>query len=212
MKLSLSYLLLSSVAIVLCGLATLSYVMAQSPVQTVTACTSAQVATITTNGLVCTTPPNPSIANCATGHYLAGIPSGTPNCLPLTSSLWTKTASVIKPIPASATIETSGTVKAGSFLYRSDRRHKEQISRLQNTLTDIQQLNGYRFTFKDTQEEALGLIAQEVEEVFPELVTNDAEGYKHVDYAALVPVLLEALKEQQTQIEALQEVVAHLQG
>ena len=50
-----------------------------------------------------------------------------------------------------------------------------------------------------------GLIAQELEKVIPELVNTDSEGWKSVEYTHLVPILLEALKEQQVAIEALQE-------
>lgn len=48
----------------------------------------------------------------------------------------------------------------------------------------------------------LGVIAQEVEAVFPEAVAEDAEGYKVVDYAALVAVLIEAVKELADQVDA----------
>jgi len=51
-----------------------------------------------------------------------------------------------------------------------------------------------------------GLIAQEVEKVFPEMVkTISADGYKGLDYPKLIPVLVEAIKEQQTQIERQHE-------
>nr|WP_236049424.1 tail fiber domain-containing protein [Hymenobacter negativus] len=49
----------------------------------------------------------------------------------------------------------------------------------------------------------LGFIAQEIEPFYPEMVSTDADGYKSVDYSRLTPVLVEALKEQQQQIEAL---------
>lgn len=57
----------------------------------------------------------------------------------------------------------------------------------------------------------VGLIAQEVEEVLPEAVhTNKETGYKSVDYARVVPLLIEGMKEQQKQIEELQKMVASL--
>jgi hypothetical protein len=53
-----------------------------------------------------------------------------------------------------------------------------------------------------------GLIAQEVEKVFPEMVKPiDSNGYKGVDYVKLIPVLVEAIKEQQKQIEALKKLI-----
>ena len=55
-----------------------------------------------------------------------------------------------------------------------------------------------------------GFSAQEVKEVFPDLVTEDDNGYLSVDYIGLIPVLVEALKEQQTEIVALKRHVAAL--
>ncbi len=52
----------------------------------------------------------------------------------------------------------------------------------------------------------LGFIAQDVQAVFPELVTEDSEGYLSVDYLGLIPVLVESLKEQQAQIEELEKM------
>ncbi len=60
---------------------------------------------------------------------------------------------------------------------------------------------------KDRQ---IGLIAQEVEKVFPELVRTDDNGYKAVSYEKLTVVLLEGIKEQQKQIESLQNQIGEL--
>ncbi len=49
----------------------------------------------------------------------------------------------------------------------------------------------------------IGFIAQEVEKVFPELVVTGKDGYKAVDYSKITPVLLEAIKDQQKQIDEL---------
>ena len=57
-----------------------------------------------------------------------------------------------------------------------------------------------------------GLIAQEVEEVLPELVRTDHDGYKAVEYQKITAVLVEAIKEQQQEIEALKAAVAVLRG
>lgn len=54
-----------------------------------------------------------------------------------------------------------------------------------------------------SQEKQIGLIAQEVEKEFPELVSTDNEGMKSVNYASMVAPLIEAVKEQQEQIENL---------
>jgi hypothetical protein len=54
----------------------------------------------------------------------------------------------------------------------------------------------------------VGVLAQEIEKIYPELVSTDKDGYKAVNYAQLTPVLIEALKEQQAQIEALKAAAA----
>ena len=69
----------------------------------------------------------------------------------------------------------------------------------------MQQLGGYNFTFKDTDEKSSGVIAQEVQEVLPELVQEGDEGHLTVQYGNMVGLLIEAIKEQQTQIDELKE-------
>ncbi len=58
----------------------------------------------------------------------------------------------------------------------------------------------------------IGLIAQEVEDVLQELVRTDKDGYKSLEYGKMIAVLIEAIKEQQKEIEALKAAVAALQG
>ncbi len=93
----------------------------------------------------------------------------------------------------------------------SDRRLKENIVLLQNTLEKLNKINGYNYNYISDEEKRIqiGVIAQELEKVFPELVVNDENGYKRVRYDGLVPVLIEALKEQQSVINDLNEKVAN---
>ena len=65
---------------------------------------------------------------------------------------------------------------------------------------------------RDRDRVQVGLIAQEVEEVLPELVSTDEEGFKNVNYQNMVAVLIEANKEQQKLIEDLQERVKRLES
>jgi hypothetical protein len=64
-------------------------------------------------------------------------------------------------------------------------------------------LGGYSFTFKDSGEKSSGVIAQEVQAVLPELVQEGGEGHLTVQYGNMVGLLIEAIKEQQAQIDAL---------
>ena len=60
--------------------------------------------------------------------------------------------------------------------------------------------------------EQVGLLAQELKKVLPELVSTGPDGYQAVNYAQLAPVLIEAIKEQQQQVETLKSQVAALQA
>lgn len=70
---------------------------------------------------------------------------------------------------------------------------------------DIAALSEIQEKIKADKRTRLGFIAQDVQAIFPELVEEDAEGYLSVDYLGLIPVLVEAVKEQQGQIEELQK-------
>jgi hypothetical protein len=103
------------------------------------------------------------------------------------------------------TTVTFTTVNAGTFNTTSDERAKEDITPITGALDKVQQLGGYSFTLKDTDEKSSGVIAQEVQKVIPELVQEDAEGLLSVQYGNMVGLLIEAIKEQQTQIDELKE-------
>ncbi len=88
----------------------------------------------------------------------------------------------------------------------SDRRLKENIKPLDNSLDKILNLRGVSFTWKANPEYGtrIGFIAQEFEKVIPELAfTNPVDGYKGINYAEVTAVLVEAVKEQQKIIEKL---------
>ena len=98
----------------------------------------------------------------------------------------------------------------GSLTENSDRRLKTNISRLGPVLNSLASISAYRYKWKSEsrgQETQLGLIAQEVQAEFPELVSADDEGTLSVSYTKMVPVLLEAIKEQQQMIEKLTGLV-----
>jgi hypothetical protein len=117
--------------------------------------------------------------------------------------------------------------------YYSDERLKTRISGIENSLDKILSLNGFRYVNNDLAKEngyisdkiQLGLSAQEVQKIAPEIVTTapfdseyvngeaiskSGENYLTVDYAKLVPVLVEAIKEQQTQIEDLKKALFNI--
>ncbi|SFD54404.1 tail fiber domain-containing protein [Flavobacterium phragmitis] len=115
-------------------------------------------------------------------------------------------------------INASGSVRASGLALTSDIRYKKNISTIQNPLSLINSLRGTQYEFKVNEfpdrkfsnEKQLGVIAQEVEKVLPELVTTDKDGYKAVNYIGLVPILIEGVKAQQTEIEDLKSEVETL--
>jgi len=100
---------------------------------------------------------------------------------------------------------TLTTVTATNFNTTSDRNTKKDITPIADAVRKVQQLGGYNFTFKDTDEKSSGVIAQEVQEVLPELVQEGDEGHLTVQYGNMVGLLIEAIKEQQTQIDELKQ-------
>lgn len=95
----------------------------------------------------------------------------------------------------------------------SDRRLKTNIEDIEDGLNVIMALQGVRFNWKEDPEgePMIGLIAQDAEEVIPELTyINPTDGYMGINYAEITAVLIEAVKEQQTQIETQQETISAL--
>jgi len=104
-------------------------------------------------------------------------------------------------------VNGDGTVaRANSWTTFSDERFKKDIAPIDNALDKVDQMGGYYYNWKtgDDQSRQAGLLAQEVEQVLPEIVNTDDNGYKSVDYGKMNALLLQAIKEQQRQIEALQ--------
>ncbi len=96
---------------------------------------------------------------------------------------------------ASQKLEVNGNVLAAAYLYTSDRRLKTDIKDIDG-LETILNLRGVKFRWKETGANEIGLIAQEVEEVAPDLVvTNAITGMKSVKYGNIVAPLIEATKE-----------------
>jgi len=128
----------------------------------------------------------------------------------------------------------------GTLRISSDERLKSNITSLSNCMVKINQLNGKSFikvlpkpiinieNIKDTikymtmlsdsrrvdeidNSVQLGFLAQEIKQVFPELVSEDSAGYLMIDYIGLIPVIIEALKEQQNTITAQSTKIKELE-
>ncbi len=131
----------------------------------------------------------------------------------------TETQSAEKPSlqPVSKTRQQKilGGAGGGSF---SDIRLKKNITPLSGPLEKVLSLQGVSYEWKREafpqhnfeEGRQVGVIAQEVEQVFPELVHTDEDGYKSVNYAALIAPLVEAIKEQQAMMEQKDKDIAAL--
>lgn len=98
---------------------------------------------------------------------------------------------------------TGHIVATGDVTAYSDRRFKHNIETIANAVETVEQLRGV--TFEKDNKTSMGVIAQEVEEVLPEVVHTSEEGLKSVAYGNMVGLLLEAIKEQQQQINTLRK-------
>ena len=97
---------------------------------------------------------------------------------------------------------------AGNLNINSDARLKANIVSLGSTLSKLLQIDGKSYTMKkdESEKQKIGLLAQDIEKVFPELV-SESHGVKSVNYQGLVPVLINALKEQQSEIDELKTML-----
>ena len=102
----------------------------------------------------------------------------------------------------SITLARNTTVN-GTLTETSDIALKENIQPLSNVLDKVKQLTGYKYNFKDNEKASMGVIAQDVEKVFPELVHGE-EGKKSLQYSGLVGALVEAVKELSAKVAALE--------
>lgn len=92
----------------------------------------------------------------------------------------------------------------GDLNSTSDERLKENVKPIENALSDITQLEGVSFDWKDTGTRGHGFIAQQVEPILPNVVqTDDETGIKSINYVGMIGHLVEAIKELKAEIEEL---------
>lgn len=114
---------------------------------------------------------------------------------------------------------TTGEIRATNDItafHSSDKRLKDNITPITEPLSKLSQLGGYTFDWipkegiHSHEGRDVGVIAQEVEEVLPEVTTTRDNGYKAVKYEKIVPLLIECIKAQQTQIDELKVCLSKL--
>ena len=88
-----------------------------------------------------------------------------------------------------------GSITASSFINTSDRRFKKDISPISNALSTICAIQGVNYTLNGSSTRSLGFIAQDLLAVIPQVVNSSDSARLGVDYAQIIPLLLEAIKE-----------------
>ena len=117
------------------------------------------------------------------------------------------TAHYIHPGNSTTSINVAGDIVAFSS---SDKRLKDNIKPIENALDKVNKISGVTFEWnekshKETGKKDVGVIAQEIEAILPELVDNRSNGYKAVDYPKLTALLIEAVKDLSNQVKELKD-------
>ena len=117
--------------------------------------------------------------------------------------------------PSQANVQATGNLLIGGNItayYSSDINLKDDIRPIESALFKVKQLSGITFTWNEKAEKAerekgrdVGLIAQEVQKVLPEIVQIRPNKTLAIQYDKVIPLLVEAIKDQQTIIEDLQQ-------
>ena len=128
------------------------------------------------------------------------------------TSVGTLTTLTVSGATATGALTVTGAITATGDItafFTSDKRHKNNIQTIPNALEKVTKLNGVTWEWNDDVNEVTkstpktGLIAQEVQEVLPEVVKTRDDGFLALDYSKMMGLLVEAIKEQQIQIEEL---------
>jgi len=122
--------------------------------------------------------------------------TGTGNLVFSASPTFTGTVSA-------AEINATGNVTSPFFYSQSDINLKKDLVHVTNALDIVKLLDGYWFKWKNNDADSIGLIAQHVESVLPMLIGISPDGSKTVLYNGIIAILLEAIKDQQVQIDEI---------
>ena len=130
------------------------------------------------------------------GVTLNNDTSTNSNMFPMFASSSSGTLTTAKVSSTKLTYNPStGRLTSTSVNSSSDENLKKDITSVGSALDKVKKLRGVDYTWKDTDEKGKGVIAQELQEVFPELVSEEPNGYLSVNYNGLIAVLIEAIKE-----------------
>jgi hypothetical protein len=124
---------------------------------------------------------------------------------PSTTRLGIGTTNPTETLSVFGNILSTETIFATVFTSLSDETQKTDITAITDAIETVKQLNGVKYKWIDNHNQpSIGVIAQDIEKVLPEVVTTNKNGLKSVSYGNIVGVLIEAIKEQQVRIEELE--------
>jgi hypothetical protein len=117
-------------------------------------------------------------------------------------------------------LRVTGKVKSDGINETSDARLKKNVNAIEDALHKVMEMRGVTYNWKTEEfpernfdkQLQFGLIAQDLEKVIPELVDTDNEGWKSIEYSHIVPVLIEAIKEQQKIIDGQNTTITDLKA
>jgi hypothetical protein len=151
--------------------------------------------TLSTGGIAANTTITDDTSTDSTFYLtLTDITSGTENTLNVSS-----TKLYFNP--------STGQLNSTDYNSLSDRNKKENVETLVDAINVINQINPVSFTWKDNGNKAYGVIAQEIEEVLPDIVSTSSEGVKSVSYTQIIPFLVQVIQEQHKEIQRIKAVV-----
>lgn len=134
------------------------------------------------------------------GSFTAGTSPNTANALNIVGNVEIQGNARI-----TGNVSSDGNITGVVVHATSDQRMKKNIVEIKHPLHDLYQLSGVKFDWKKTNEPSLGVIAQQVMEIYPELVSKSESGQLSVNYNGLVAVLIEAIKELDGKVKRLEE-------
>ncbi len=175
---------------------------------------TAPTSTNTINGLVISSGNVSGMGTLSCGAITAPTSTNTINGLVISSGnvsgMGTLSCGAITAPTTTNTINSliinAGTCTGVDFIATSDQRTKTNITTISNALDIVKELRGVYFTRIGQTKQTVGVIAQEVESVLPEVVHTDSEGLKSVSYGNMVGVLIEAVKTLSERLEKIESL------